>query len=101
MTKSSPTKTVDLSEVHRLCFIDVAGGLQHDEQRLPVTLQLRALVGLDRILHGRRVHPELFRGGIELLLRKFVEADPDDATPLPARLVGLPHRLRLGRRPST
>src|SRR6185295_9587344 len=59
-------------------------GLEHDEQRLAVDLELRALVRLDRVLDGELVEVELAADGVELLGRRLVHAEPDEAGPVVA-----------------
>ena len=68
----------DLAERHGLLAVDVARRLDHDEQRVVVDLELRALVRLERVLDGELV--ELERGPHlrELLFRRLVEAQPHE-----------------------
>src|SRR3954453_17712546 len=68
----------DLAAADHLLAVDVAHGLQHDEQRLAVDLELRALVRLDRVLDGELVEVELARDGVELLRGRLVRAEPDE-----------------------
>jgi hypothetical protein len=56
----------------------VTRGLQHDEEGITVDLELRPLVRVDRILDGELVQVELPTDGVELLLRRLVEPDPDE-----------------------
>ncbi len=65
----------DLAEVD-VVGLDVARGLQDHEKRGAVDLELRALVGVDRVLHRELVEAELAPDGVELLLGGLVEADP-------------------------
>ena len=46
---------LDLGELDGLLLVVVAGGLEHEEQAVAVALQLRALVGRDRVLDGEGV----------------------------------------------
>ncbi len=50
---------VQLAEFDLLGLIHVAGRAQHDEQRLPVALQLRPLVSDDGVLHRELVQAKL------------------------------------------
>jgi hypothetical protein len=44
---------VQLAELHLLGRVEVPGRLEDDEQRRPVALELRPLVGLDGVLDGQ------------------------------------------------
>ena len=44
-----------LAELEHLVVVDVAQRLQHDEQRVVVPLELRALMGVHGVLDGQRV----------------------------------------------
>ena len=59
ITKSVAEEDEDLAELDDLGRVDVAGGLQHDEDHLAVDLELRPLVGVDRVLDRERVQVEL------------------------------------------
>ena len=67
---------VHLAELDLLDVVEVAGGAQHDEQRVAVALQLRPLVGDDRVLDGELVQAELLGDGQQLRLGRPVQADP-------------------------
>lgn len=54
-----PGEHVDLAELDPLGVIEVAGRAQHDEQGGVIALQLRTLMGGDRVLDGQRVQFEL------------------------------------------
>ena len=82
-------KHVDLAELDRLGLVDVAGRSQDDEQRPVVSLYLGPLVGLDGVLHGQRVQPELLGDRGKLLLGGLVEPDPCQPVLFAAGLVGL------------
>ena len=56
----------DLAELHRLGLVEVAGGTQHDRQRVADHLDLRTLVRGLRVLEGQRVDPERLARGVEL-----------------------------------
>ena len=81
---------VDLAELDLLDVVEVAGGPQHDEERVAVAFQLGPLVGDDRVLDGELVQPELLGHGQQLRLGRPVEADPGHGVGLLAQLlVGL------------
>ena len=73
-----PEEDVDLTELDPLHVVEVAGGLEHHEQRPAVALHLGPLVGVQRVLHRQRVKLELLSNGLELLRRRLVEPDPGD-----------------------
>ncbi|GAA2933755.1 hypothetical protein GCM10011428_59110 [Streptomyces violaceus] len=73
------------------------------QERLPVPLQLGALVGLDGVLDGQRVQVEELGDARELLVGRLVQPEPDEALPalahplhdihqIPARGVRTPSR---------
>jgi len=86
---------MDLAELHRLRLVDVAGGPQDKEKRVPVALQLRALMGVDRVLDRELVEIELTRHSRELILSRLVKAEPHDPAAVAARSreIGEPDRL--------
>ena len=55
-----PDEDVHLAELDLFDLVDVARRTQHDEQDVVVPLDLRALVGDDRVLDRELVQPELF-----------------------------------------
>ena len=65
---------------------------QHDEQRLPVLLDLRALVGAMRVLDGQIVEPELRLDLPQELFVRLVQTNPDEAVGLLQNLAGLLER---------
>jgi len=65
---------------------------QHDEQRLPVLLDLRALVGAMRVLDGQIVEPELRLYLPQELFVRLVQTNPDEAVGLLQNLAGLLER---------
>ena len=67
---------------------DVVDGLEDQEQRLVVALQLRPLMGVHRVLDGQLVQAEHVGDGLHLVLVGFVQADPDE------RLLTLAFRAR-------
>ena len=67
---------VDLAELDLLDGVDVARGPQHDEQGVAVALELRALVGDDRVLDGQLVQLELVGQRGQLVLVGAVQPDP-------------------------
>ena len=76
----------DLPDLDHLLGVDVAHGLQHEEQGVSVHLELRALVRLDRVLHRQRVQPELRLDALQLLLARLEEAEPGEGAVAPAEL---------------
>ena len=50
---------VQLAEFDLLDVVEVAGGPEHDEQGVAVAFELRALMGLDRVLDGELMQLEL------------------------------------------
>ncbi|GAA2924572.1 hypothetical protein GCM10020221_20640 [Streptomyces thioluteus] len=105
--KSSPVKHITLAGLHHLAgggefgVLDIVDGLEDREQRVVVALQLGPLVGVDRVLHGQRVQPELPGDACELLLRGScspIQANPPSARTRRIASAG-PHG-ELTRRPS-
>ncbi len=84
----------DLAVGVELVVLDVVDGLEDREQRVVVALQLGPLVGLDGVLHGQRVQPELAGDTGEFGLGGLVQADPHEA-PVAAHQA---HRLVRGQR---
>ena len=68
-----------LADLDRLCAADVAGRLDHEEQRVADDLELRALVGVDGVLDRERVQLEAPADGLDDLRAGVVEADPHEA----------------------
>src|SRR5215204_4690226 len=89
-------KEVDFAELDPLLLVQVTGRLEHDEERIPVVLQLGPLVGVRRILDRQPVQAELPGNGRELLFRRLVEAYPRYAAPVSYGLIGLFECGRLG-----
>ena len=87
-----PREEHDLAEADLLLGVVVADGLQDDEGDVAVALELRALVGAERVLDGQRVQGELVAQRRELLRRGLVEVDPDEGAGLLARLAGVVER---------
>jgi hypothetical protein len=82
-------KEVDFAELDPLLLVQVAGRLEHDEERIPVALQLGPLVGVSRILDCQPVQAELPCHGRELLFRRLVEAYPRYTASVSDGLIGL------------
>src|SRR5215212_3006232 len=80
---------VYFAELDPLLLVQVTGGLENDEERLPVALQLGPLVGFRCVLDRQPVQAELPGYGGELLLRRLVEPDPSHPVPGPDGFVGL------------
>jgi hypothetical protein len=76
-------------------------GLQDDEERVPVDLQLWPLMRLDRVLDGELVELELAPDRLEFICR-LEEADPHEGALAVGRLEGvLEDQLTPRRRPSS
>ena len=103
MTKPSLTNSEDLADLDHLVVVDVAGGLQHEEERVAVHLELRALVRLDRVLDRQRVEAELApRPRRTPRSRRLVQADPDERVRRAGGFDGvLERQLARRRRPSS
>src|SRR5690606_20425365 len=90
-------KDHDLPRGDRVALRLVGDRFQHDEQRVVVDLQLGPLMGLEGVLHGQRVQPELARDQVELVRIRLVQPDPDEAARRPRlvqRVGEVPGRLR-------
>ena len=75
----------NLTELHALVALDVTGGLEDDEERVAVDLELGPLVRLDRILNGELRQVELSPYRLKLLHRRLVETDQANAPFRPHR----------------
>ena len=64
----------------------VLDGLEHQEQRIVIHLELGTLMRGEGVLHGQRVQRKLTAHMGELLLGRFVETDPEEGVPFGARL---------------
>ncbi len=69
---------VDLAELDLLLGVVVARGPQDDEVGLVVVLELRALVGVARVLERQLVQAEDLPDALELLAGRLVQAEPDE-----------------------
>lgn len=58
--------------------LDEPQGLDRHGQHVAVAFLLRPLVGVDRVLHGEPVQPQVVGQLLELLLPGFVHADPGE-----------------------
>lgn len=67
----------DLTGVGEPVVVDIADGLEDGEQRVVVVLQLRPLMGVDRVLDGERMEPEQLDNSGEFLLGRLMQPDPD------------------------
>ena len=67
-----------LADVDDLLVVAVHDGLEDEEQGVAVLLELGTLVRLDRVLDRKLVQVELAAHGVELLLGRLDEADPDE-----------------------
>lgn len=79
----------DLAVGGEFVVLDVVDGLEDGEQGVVVALQLGPLVGLDGVLDGERVKPELPGDTGEFGLARLVQTDPHE----PAVAAHLAHRL--------
>ena len=79
MMKRGVDEEHQLADLDHLLGVDVAGGLDDDEEGLAVELDLGPLVGLDRVLDRQLVQVELARDRLELLGRGLEDAEPDEA----------------------
>ena len=79
-TKRGAEEDHDLADLDELVAVDVARGLQHDEQRVAaVDLELGALVAVDGVLDRQRVQLEVLADGLDDARARVVQADPDEA----------------------
>ena len=69
-----------LADVDELLRPEVADGLDDEEQRVAVDLELRPLVGADGVLDGELVELELAPDGVELGRGRLDQADPGEAS---------------------
>ena len=70
----------DLADLDELVAVDVAGGLEHHEQRVAaVDLELGALVGVDGVLDGQRVQLEVLAHRLDHARAGVVQPDPHEA----------------------
>ena len=78
---------IDLAGLDGILSIDVPQGLDGQEQRVLIELELGSLMGGDRVLHRQRVESEGVGDALEFLLAGFVQADPDEVagSELPTR----------------
>jgi hypothetical protein len=67
---------VDLAGLDRVLLVDVPEGLEHQEQRVAVALELGPLVGVARVLDGQGMQVEGPGDEVELLGARVVDADP-------------------------
>ena len=90
-----------LADLDHLVGVDVASGLDDDEEGVAVELDLGPLVGFDRVLDRQLVQVELAGDRLELLGRGLQDAEPDEGAVAlrprrPRRAAG---RLASGGRP--
>ena len=70
----------DLADLDELLAVDVARGLEHDEERVAaVDLELGALVGVDGVLDGQRVQLEVLAHRLDHARARVVQPDPHEA----------------------
>jgi hypothetical protein len=69
-----------LADLDQLLAVDVARGLEHDEERVAAeNLELGTLVGVDGVLDGERVQLEVPAHGLDHARARIVQADPHEA----------------------
>ena len=68
-----------LTELEHLFVVDVAKGLHHDEQRVVVALELRALMRVNSVLDRQRVQRVDLGDVLQLELARLGHADPREA----------------------
>ena len=79
----------DLAEGDLVPVVVPARGLQDEEERIAVDLELRPLMRVDRVLDRQLVQLELAAHGVELLDRRLEEPDPDEGVGVAGRVVGV------------
>jgi len=79
----------DLAELDDVVSLGEPRGLEDGEERLAVELELRALMGVDRVLDRELVEAELALCRLELGDRRVQEADPGEGPVRANRLVGV------------
>jgi hypothetical protein len=72
-------KQHDLATVDLCSLIVIAERLEHDEQALVVDVELGALVGVNGVLDREGVRGEVEGEVVELIERRFMQAEPDEA----------------------
>ena len=72
-------KQHDLATVELCSLIVIAERLEHDEQALVVDVELGALVGVNGVLDREGVRGEVESEVVELIERRFMQAEPDEA----------------------
>ena len=81
---------MQLAEVDLFALVVVQGGPEHQEQGVAVVLELRPLVGVNRIFNCEGMKAERRCERLQLLLTRSVQADPRHAAIRRAEtLVGL------------
>jgi hypothetical protein len=71
-----PHEDMCLAELYFFGLVEVSGGLEYNEKRLIVALDLRPLVGIYGVLNSQFVQPELLGDGGELLLGGLIKSNP-------------------------
>src|SRR6476619_7377495 len=75
--KAGPDKHVRLTKIDALRITDHVCRAKHDEETIPVLLDLRPLVRAMRILDGQVVKAKFLLDFAQQLLIGFEQADPD------------------------
>ena len=75
--KTLPDKDMGLSKLDMLRFTDQVRRAQHDEETIPVLLELWPLVRVMGILDGQVVKAKFFLNFAQQLLVRFEQANPD------------------------
>ena len=86
-----PEEDGDLADVHDLLVVDVGDRLEDHEHDVVVDLQLGTLVRLDRVLDGQGRQVEVARDGGDVVRRRLLQPDPDEAVGAPGGLGGVGH----------
>ena len=76
-----------LADLDQLVVVHVARGLQHQEQRVAVHLQLGSLVGVHGVLDRQRVKAEVLPDLVHHSWSGIVQPDPHKALAAPRRLL--------------
>ena len=87
----APEEDQYLSELDDLFGVDVARRLQDEQRRIVVTLELRPLMRLDRVLDCQLMEVELATHLFEFVARRLVEPNPHEGVVVAT----LPRRLPL------
>src|SRR5688572_15404264 len=79
---------MNLAELDLFLGVVVAGGAEHDEERVAVILELGALVGVHRVLERQFMEAECLADRFELVGARLFEPDPRKAPSTVAAALG-------------